>query len=125
MNLLNLIKIPPAVALAIAALAAYAQPVSNATSNASMRTPDVGASAPSAKAARAANRTLSKQVLKALAHTSHLDPSGIFVKASDGNVTLSGTVTDMAQIPLAVETARRVGGVKSVRDTLRLQDQSY
>ena len=124
MKLLDLIKIPPAAALAVAALAAYAQPASDASGSAAP-TPGVAASAAPEKTARAANRALSKQVLKALAHTSRLDSSGIFVKASDGNVTLSGTVTDTAQIPLAVETARRVDGVKSVRDTLRLQDQSY
>jgi hyperosmotically inducible protein len=79
----------------------------------------------SGKAARAENRLLAKRVLKALARTRGLDSTGLFVKAVNGNVILTGAVPDASQIPLAVESARRVDGVKAVRDDIRLQDRPY
>jgi hyperosmotically inducible periplasmic protein len=83
----------------------------------------VTAAAP--KSSRAENRALAKRVLKALARTRGLDSTGLFVKAVDGNVTLTGAVPDASQIPLAVETTQRVDGVTSVRQSIRLQDRPY
>lgn len=107
----------------LVALNAVAQPASPSSS----ATTDKGgqlASAPvSPKAIRAANRALSKRVLKALSRVKGLDASGIFVKASDGTITLSGVVQKNGQIPLAVDAARNVEGVKSVRESLRLETQ--
>ncbi|CAG9262281.1 BON domain-containing protein [Paraburkholderia unamae] len=81
-------------------------------------------SAPSSpKAVRSANRALSKRVLKALSHVKGLDAAGIFVKASDGNIIVSGVVQEASQIPLAVQAARNVDGVRSVRESLRLATQ--
>jgi osmotically-inducible protein OsmY len=81
-------------------------------------------SAPSSpKAVRSANRALSKSVLKALSHVKGLDAAGIFVKASDGNIIVSGVVQEASQIPLAVQAARNVDGVRSVRESLRLATQ--
>lgn len=81
------------------------------------------ASTPTTTAVRAANRTLSKRVLKALSHIKGLDATGIFVKASDGNIILSGVVQEASQIPLAIQAASSVDGVKSVRESLRLATQ--
>ncbi|WP_373864461.1 BON domain-containing protein [Paraburkholderia unamae] len=72
---------------------------------------------------RAANRVLSKKVVKALSHVKGLDATGVFVKATDGNIILSGVVQQSGQIPLAVQAARNVDGVKSVHESLRLADQ--
>ena len=86
---------------------------------------NVASGAASDKATRAENRLLAKRVLKALARTRGLDSTGLFVKAVNGNVVLTGAVPDASQIPLAVESARRVDGVKTVRDDIRLQDRPY
>lgn len=84
---------------------------------------DVASAPTSPKAIRAANRALSKRVLKALSRIKGLDATGIFVKASDGNIILSGVVPEASQIHLAVQAARNVEGVKSVRESLRLATQ--
>ncbi|CAN7789245.1 BON domain-containing protein [Caballeronia sp. LjRoot34] len=76
-----------------------------------------------AKAAKAANRALARKVLKALVRTKGIDATRIFVKAVDGDITLSGTVPSEEQTPLAIKTAQAVEGVKSVRDVLRLSTQ--
>ncbi|MFL9871352.1 BON domain-containing protein [Paraburkholderia megapolitana] len=76
------------------------------------------------KSMRATNRLLSKSVIRTLSRTKGLDSTHIFVKAANGDVTLSGTVTDPDQIDLAVKTAQGVAGVKSVRNLIRLQVQS-
>ncbi|RKP53556.1 BON domain-containing protein [Pararobbsia silviterrae] len=85
---------------------------------------DAPASTPaSPKAIRAANRALAAKVLKTLARIKGLDATGIFVKASDGNIMLSGVVQTSGQIPLAVQAATDVDGVKSVQENLRLAKQ--
>ncbi|MFM0703559.1 BON domain-containing protein [Paraburkholderia sediminicola] len=77
----------------------------------------------SKKAARAVDRALSKKILKALTRTKGLNGTRIFVKASDGDIALSGTVLETSQISLAIKTAQAVDGVKSVREALRLTTQ--
>ncbi|MFC6138487.1 BON domain-containing protein [Paraburkholderia silvatlantica] len=72
---------------------------------------------------RSANWALSKRVLKARSHVKGLDATGIFVKASDGNVILSGVVQEASPIPLAVQAERNVDGVRFVRESLRLATQ--
>ena len=53
---------------------------------------------------------LAKWVLKALAHTSGLDSTTLFVKATGRDVALTGAVPDASQIPRAVDSAGRVAG---------------
>lgn len=101
----------------VAASSAFAQPVSSAAGATSSAVP--------AQSQRAADKALAKQVLKTLARVKGLDSTGIFVKSVDGNVTLSGVVPDASQIPLAVQSVRKITGVKSVRDAIRLQDRTY
>ncbi|WP_410804395.1 BON domain-containing protein [Paraburkholderia sp. SIMBA_053] len=104
----------------LVAMNAGAQPAQPANGNSNG---GVASTPPSQKAVRSANRTLSKRVLKAISHIKGLDATGIFVKASDGNIMLSGVVQDASQIPLAVQAAKNVDGVKSVRESLRLATQ--
>jgi hyperosmotically inducible protein len=47
-----------------------------------------------------------------------LDPTRIYVKASDGAVTLSGNLRTQAQIDLAGRTASAVQGVVSVNNRI-------
>ncbi|MFX1677480.1 BON domain-containing protein [Paraburkholderia sp. A2WS-5] len=71
-------------------------------------------------ATKTADRKLARQVARALAHTRGLISGRILVKAHDGLVTLSGSVVDATQIPLAVEAAKQVAGVKDVDNQIRV-----
>ncbi|KVL05140.1 transporter [Burkholderia territorii] len=79
----------------------------------------------SKKAVRAANRTFSRSVQKALSRTKGLEgkPIAVFGNASTGHVTLSGQVESEDQDHLAVEAARKVRGVTSVNSRLTLREE--
>ncbi|BEU21197.1 BON domain-containing protein [Paraburkholderia sp. 22B1P] len=72
----------------------------------------------SAVSTKAANRSLAKSVRRALGRVKGLDPTRIYVKASDGTVTLSGNLRTQAQIDLAGRTASAVQGVVSVNNRI-------
>jgi hyperosmotically inducible protein len=75
----------------------------------------------SAKAARQANRALSKKVLRALSK-GDVKTSGINVIAKGGAVALAGSVTDPTQIDKAGEVAKGVPGVTSVKNSLTVKE---
>ncbi|KVD17980.1 BON domain-containing protein [Burkholderia ubonensis] len=112
------------VALLVAtAVPAFAQPPASTAVSAVAATSDAGAAGSNRDAARARrkmNRQLVKRVAAALARTRGLDSSRILIRASDGTVTLSGTVPDNVQIPLAVNAAQQVAGVTALRNLLRI-----
>jgi osmotically-inducible protein OsmY len=91
---------------------------SAATSTQSSMAPAEGGSA---KAARQANRALSKKVLRALSKGG-VKTSGINVLAKGGAVALAGSVVDPAQIEKAGEIAKGVPGVTSVKNDLTLRE---
>lgn len=91
---------------------------SAATSTQSSMAPAEGGSA---KAARQANRALSKKVLRALSK-GDVKTSGINVIAKGGAVALAGSVTDPAQIDKAGEVAKGVSGVTSVKNALTVKE---
>jgi hyperosmotically inducible periplasmic protein len=101
----------------------YAQSGSAINGDASGNDAQVASGAISAKVERKANRALSRKVLKALVKIKELEATRIFVKASAGDITLSGTVLDESQVALAVKVAQSVEGVQSVREALRLSPQ--
>lgn len=68
--------------------------------------------------ARDMNRQLEYAVSRSLSRTSGLDATGIAVRAHDGRVTLQGRVPDQSQAALALRTAQRVQGVRSVQSQL-------
>ncbi|OXI81018.1 transporter [Burkholderia sp. AU33423] len=72
---------------------------------------------------KAADRKLKRRVSTALARTRNLNVTRILVRVRDGSVTLSGSVTDTNQVNLAAEVARRVDGVASVSNLLRIDGQ--
>jgi len=74
----------------------------------------------SGKAARQANRALSKKVLHALSKGG-VKTSGINVIAKGGAVALVGSVTDSTQIDKAGEVAKGVPGVTSVKNSLTIK----
>ena len=79
----------------------------------------------SKKAVRAANRTFSRTVEKALYRTKGLEgmPIAVFGNAATGRVTLSGQITSEDQDRLAVDAARKVRGVTSVNSRLTLREE--
>ncbi|HDR9587303.1 TPA: BON domain-containing protein [Burkholderia stabilis] len=72
---------------------------------------------------KAADRKLQRRVSSALARTRNLNATRILVRARDGVVMLAGSVTDTTQVNLAAAVARRVDGVASVSNLLRIDGQ--
>ncbi|WP_175687939.1 BON domain-containing protein [Burkholderia anthina] len=72
---------------------------------------------------KAADRKLKRRVSAALARTRDLNATRILVRVRDGTVTLAGSVPDTGQVNLAVSVARRVDGVASVSNLLRIDAQ--
>ncbi|WP_269508404.1 BON domain-containing protein [Burkholderia sp. IMCC1007] len=72
---------------------------------------------------RAADRALKRRVSTALARTKNLNATRILVRVRDGGVTLAGSVTDTTQGNLAVAVTRRIDGVTSVANQLRIDGQ--
>ncbi|CAE6881511.1 hypothetical protein R69749_07065 [Paraburkholderia domus] len=100
---------------------ACAQPASSAIDSAEEAS---GASATtSAKVSKSADRKLAHQVSTALGRTRGLNATRIIVRVRDGNVTLSGSVPDAGQIPLAADAAQQVEGVKAVKNVLHISEQ--
>ncbi|WP_080427308.1 BON domain-containing protein [Burkholderia ubonensis] len=115
------------VALLVATAApAFAQPPASTAVSAAAATSDAGVAGAAgsnrdaARARRKMNRQLVRRVAAALARTRGLDSSRILIRASDGTVTLSGSVPDNVQIPLAVNAAQQVAGVTALRNQLRI-----
>ncbi|WP_244108361.1 BON domain-containing protein [Burkholderia anthina] len=109
--------------LAVPAGSAFAQPAASLAVPAAAATSgaDVtGSNRDAARTRRKTNRQLVKRVAAALARTRGLDSSRILIRATEGTVTLSGTVPDNVQIPLAVNAAQQVAGVAAVRNQLRV-----
>lgn len=73
------------------------------------------------RGARDTNRQLEFTVSRALNHTGGLNASGIGVRAHDGRVTLTGSVPEQSQLALALRTAQRVQGVRSVQSQLTVR----
>jgi hyperosmotically inducible periplasmic protein len=85
-------------------------------------TADAAASGvPTAKAARQANRALSRKVYAALAKHKEIEAGNISVVARGGAVTLNGSVTEASQIDMVATIAKGVPGVTSVANRLSVQ----
>ena len=113
MKEINFIRWAAGAALVLAAATVYAQ---GSETDAVVQA--TGASAPSAKSIRAANRQLAKTVRRALIKVKGLDSGKIVVVAKGGAVLLGGSVPDANQIELAVSSAKTVNGVISVNNSL-------
>lgn len=100
-----------------------AQPGDASGSSASAPALPQAASMAHEKAIRAADRKLVRKVSQALARAKRLNSTRLLVRARSGDITLLGSVTDAGQIPIAVDTAQRVDGVKSVTDEIRVAEQ--
>jgi osmotically-inducible protein OsmY len=83
--------------------------------------PSVASSAAPASSSRSANRALRKRVYAAFAKDKSIEAGDIGVSATDGAVTLTGTVTDAAQIEKAGALASSAAGVQSVKNKLTVR----
>jgi osmotically-inducible protein OsmY len=75
--------------------------------------------------APASDRQLARDVRKALSTAHHFNVSNVFVKARGGVVTLSGSVSDGAQVQQATKVAQGVPGVTSVINHLSMHPKGY
>ncbi|APA88915.1 BON domain-containing protein [Paraburkholderia sprentiae WSM5005] len=115
MKSVNLLK-ALGIALCVAtASSAYAQ-ASDAQAPADMQ----AAPATNAKATRAADRKLGRDVRRALGRAPGFNVSNVFVRARGGAVTLSGSVPEGGMIQQAADVAKGVPGVTSVTNKLTL-----
>lgn len=73
------------------------------------------------RAARAANRALSRKVRAALARDKGIAVANITVRAKDGAVILQGSVPAQPQIDRATDVAKGVAGVTSVKNALTIR----
>jgi osmotically-inducible protein OsmY len=73
-----------------------------------------------AKAVKAADLALQKNVVRALSKTKGLRATTITVRAHNGLVILEGTVPEQSQVGLATQAAEGVEGVTSVTNALTL-----
>ncbi|WP_395065258.1 BON domain-containing protein [Paraburkholderia silvatlantica] len=111
------------VGLAIAALVAaasmstWAQPQSDASAPAGAQAAP-GAAAPTG---RQADRALRRKVYSAIGKDKSINAGNISVRAKSGAVTLTGTVSDPAQVGQVEEIAKGVPGVTSVTNKLTVQ----
>jgi hyperosmotically inducible periplasmic protein len=120
MKAVDMLKALGVVVCIAVASSAYAQS-SDATTTDSQ---SAASSKATAKATKKTNRKLGLDVRRALAKTSGIDVSNIFVRARGGAVLLTGSVPDAAQIPQAEEVAKGVPGVTSVSNKLGLATQN-
>jgi osmotically-inducible protein OsmY len=91
------------------------------------QTPDAASATPSiqpAPSSKAADRKLARKVARVLARTHGVNSTRLLVKSQNGVVTLGGSVMDDAQIPLAVEAAKDVDGVREVQNRIRVSGAS-
>jgi hyperosmotically inducible periplasmic protein len=65
--------------------------------------------------------TITTRVKTALLNDPDVGAQQIDVSASAGVVTLNGVVKTEAEIPKAIELAKKVGGVKDVQSNLKVQ----
>ncbi|VWD44034.1 transporter [Burkholderia lata] len=75
------------------------------------------------KADRAADRAFAKKVRQAITKAPGIGGAQVtvFAKAKTGDVTLAGQITDQSQDQVAVDAARQVPGVTSVKSRLQLR----
>ncbi|OED15172.1 BON domain-containing protein [Burkholderia sp. A2] len=108
--------------VALAPLAGHAQSAASAAS--AEQAPSAAASPRAAKKAeRAADRAFAKKVRQAVVRAPGVGNAQItvFAKAKTGDVTLAGQIADASQDRAAVDAARQVSGVTSVKSKLQLR----
>ncbi|CAB3803626.1 hypothetical protein LMG28688_05807 [Paraburkholderia caffeinitolerans] len=112
--------------LAITALAAagsmsaWSQPLDASSASAGVQAV-VQASGAGAPTGKQADRALRRKVYAAIGKDKSISAGNISVRAKNGAVTLSGTVSENAQIGKVEDIAKSVPGVTSVTNKLTMQ----
>ncbi|MCA8258471.1 BON domain-containing protein [Burkholderia sp. AU31624] len=100
------------------------QRVTTSAAASAVASPSPAAAARSAKKTdRAADRAFAKKVRQAITKAPGIGGAQVtvFAKAKTGDVTLAGQITDPSQDQVAVDAARQVPGVASVKSRLQLR----
>ncbi|WP_029226657.1 BON domain-containing protein [Burkholderia ubonensis] len=107
-------RLGAAVAITTAAFCAAAPHVAAAADN-------DASSALSTAGARIRDAAITTKAKAALVGTDNLSSGDIHVKTRRGNVVLTGSVPDLQQRKLAVDTVKHVEGVQEVHDQLTIR----
>ncbi|MBK1823777.1 BON domain-containing protein [Burkholderia orbicola] len=108
--------------VALSPLAGHAQSAAP-TAPAEQAAPAAASPRAAKKAERAADRAFAKKVRQAIARAPGVGNAQVtvFAKAKTGDVTLAGQIADESQDRAAVDAARQVPGVTSVKSKLQLR----
>jgi osmotically-inducible protein OsmY len=106
--------------VAAASMNAWSQPQDAASAAAGAQAASPTA-APAAPTGRQADRALRRKVYAAIGKDKAINAGDISVRAKNGAVTLTGTVTDSAQVGKVEEMAKSVPGVTSVTNKLTVE----
>ncbi|MEI5995678.1 BON domain-containing protein [Paraburkholderia bengalensis] len=112
-------------AIASALLMGYVTVTPNAYAQAANSMPMASGPVATSGTATPSDKTLARDVRKALSKAPNFSVSNVFVRARGGVVTLSGSVPDGNQIQQATEVATGVPGVKSVSNHLTIYTKGY
>ena len=107
--------------VALVSTSASAQPQGAASAQAGALASTMPAPASAAPTGKQADRALRRKVYAAIGKEKAIDAGNISVRAKNGAVTLTGTVSDTAQVGKVEEIAKGVPGVTSVTNKLTVQ----
>lgn len=114
-------KTKKAINLVIGMVVGFAAVSVNAQGGTSSETISTTKSASQVATSKSADRALQKRVRGAFAKAKDVTSSNITVRAHGGAVILQGTVPDQDEIEMAVEVAKGVSGVTSVKNALTVR----
>ncbi len=109
--------------LAAAAIASAAVFCLSAPLAANAAASDTAASATHTAGAKMRDMAVTTKAKAALVGASGLDSGDVHVSTRNGRVTLTGSVPDAAQKPLAEAAVKGVDGVRSVQDQLTIHEK--
>jgi hyperosmotically inducible protein len=112
---MTLIKIPAAICVTAAFALLASDPVFAQASE----------TAPAANPVPTSSHKLTRAVQRAFARTSELNSTHIAVRATNGVVSLSGTVPAIDQVEKAESVAQSVPGVIAVKSLLSVHDEGH
>ncbi|MBI0325601.1 BON domain-containing protein [Burkholderia plantarii] len=110
----------PARRLLAVALTAATAFCAGAAFDANAADSDTLSSATHSAGAKMRDMTLTTKAKAALVQASGLDSGDVHVSTKDGKVTLTGSVPDESQRPLAIAAVKSVDGVRGVEDQLTI-----
>lgn len=120
MKPIQMLRLAGVAVVLVASVSAWSQTSDSGAAAGPSGSPSASAGT-SKKAVRKANRALSRQVTQAL-QKGGVDVVGMNVIAKNGAITLAGYAQDATQIDRATSIAKGVSGVRSVKNSLTIQE---